>query len=55
MTYRNWTPEKGKGKVPTHINFYDAKVTKSGSGMDREGMILVALMSGGDYVPEGIP
>ncbi len=23
--------------------------------LDREGMVLVALMSGGDYLPEGIP
>ena len=24
-------------------------------GLDREGMVLVALMSGGDYLPEGVP
>lgn len=24
-------------------------------GLDREGMVLVALMSGGDYLPDGIP
>ena len=55
LTFRSWTPEVSKSKTPTHINLYDAKVTKETSGMDREGMILVALMSGGDYVPEGIP
>jgi Holliday junction resolvase YEN1 len=55
LTFRNWTPEASKSKVPTHINLYDAKITKETSGMDREGMVLVALMSGGDYVPEGIP
>jgi Holliday junction resolvase YEN1 len=55
LTFRNWTPEASKSKVPTHVNLYDATVTKETSGMDREGMILVALMSGGDYVPEGIP
>ena len=55
ITIRNWSPEK-TGKTPTHVNVYDAVETKSGpSGLDREGMILVALMSGGDYVPEGIP
>ncbi|KAF2036633.1 hypothetical protein EK21DRAFT_105944 [Setomelanomma holmii] len=55
VTIRNWSPEK-TGKTPTHVNVYDAVETKYGpSGLDREGMILVALMSGGDYVPEGIP
>ncbi|CBY01764.1 hypothetical protein IAQ61_010003 [Plenodomus lingam] len=55
ITLRNWSPEKS-GNTPTHVNVYDAIETKNGpSGLDREGMILVALMSGGDYVPEGIP
>jgi Holliday junction resolvase YEN1 len=56
MTIRNWSPEQKSAKTPTHVNVYDAVKTKNGpSGLDREGMILVALMSGGDYVPEGIP
>lgn len=56
VTIRNWSPEQSSSKTPTHVNVYDAIATKSGpSGLDREGMILVALMSGGDYVPEGIP
>ncbi|KAF2758460.1 hypothetical protein EJ05DRAFT_485587 [Pseudovirgaria hyperparasitica] len=56
ITLRSWSPEQKSSKVPTHINLYDAKKIKSGpSGLDREGMILVALMSGGDYIPEGIP
>lgn len=55
VTIRNWSPEASKSKVPTHVNLYDAKKTKASSNLDREGMILVALMSGGDYVPEGIP
>ncbi|KAF2116222.1 hypothetical protein BDV96DRAFT_519429 [Lophiotrema nucula] len=54
ITIRNWSPE-GKKKTPTHVNLYDAVKTKAGAGLDRAGMILVALMSGGDYVPEGIP
>ena len=55
ITIRNWSAEKS-GKTPTHVNVYDAVETKNGpSALDREGMILVALMSGGDYVPEGIP
>ncbi|TKX24738.1 XPG I-like protein [Elsinoe australis] len=54
-TMRSWTPEAKSSKVPTHVNVYDAPTTKEGSGLDREGMILIALMSGGDYIPEGIP
>jgi Holliday junction resolvase YEN1 len=55
ITLRNWTPEVNKNGTPTHVNVYDATLTKTGSGLDREGMILIALMSGGDYIPEGIP
>ncbi|KAK3372876.1 hypothetical protein B0T24DRAFT_621617 [Lasiosphaeria ovina] len=59
-TLRNWTSEGPKGpkgsKTPTHVSVYDAdEVTSGTSGLDREGMVLVALMSGGDYLPEGIP
>lgn len=54
VTIRNWSAQD-KGKTPTHVNLYDAHETKQASGLDREGMILVALMSGGDYVPQGIP
>ncbi|KAF2480144.1 hypothetical protein BDY17DRAFT_303305 [Neohortaea acidophila] len=54
VTLRNWTSENTT-KTPTHVNVYRAEQTKETSGMDREGMILVALMSGGDYLPEGIP
>jgi Holliday junction resolvase YEN1 len=56
VTLRNWTPEGGgSGKTPTHVNVYRAEETLAGSGMDGQGMVLVALMSGGDYIPEGIP
>lgn len=56
LTLRNWSAEsQGKGKPATHVNVYDANQTKISRGIDREGMILVALMSGGDYIPEGIP
>ncbi|ELR02032.1 hypothetical protein VC83_08653 [Pseudogymnoascus destructans] len=55
ITIRDWSCE-GSGKTPpTHVSLYDAKVTKEGkSGLDREGMILVALMSGGDYDTAGV-
>ena len=56
MSLRNWTAEGARGsKSPTHVNVYRAKSTKEWSGLDSEGMILVALMSGGDYVPAGMP
>jgi len=52
---RNWTAENST-KSPTHVNVYRAEETREKScGIDRDGMILVALMSGGDYLPEGIP
>ena len=56
ITMRSWTAEGARGnKSPTHVNLYDAKITKEEKGLDSEGMILVALMSGGDYMPDGIP
>ncbi|KAK8107633.1 uncharacterized protein PG998_009646 [Apiospora kogelbergensis] len=56
-TWRNWSAEGAKGsKTPTHVSVYDTELLRQGaSGLDREGMVLVALMSGGDYIPEGIP
>lgn len=57
QTLRNWSAEGTKGsKTPTHISVYDTEdIAKIAPGLDREGMVLVALMSGGDYIPEGIP
>lgn len=55
MTLRSWTPEQKSSKTPTHVNVYEAAKTKDCSGLDRNGMILVAMMSGGDYITEGIP
>lgn len=56
LTLRKWTSEGKKVKTtPTHVSVYDLTKTKESSGLDREGMILVAMMSGGDYIPEGIP
>lgn len=56
MTMRNWTAEGTRGnKSPTHVNVFKAKSTKENYGIDSEGMILIALMSGGDYMPDGLP
>ncbi|KAI0872783.1 hypothetical protein GGS24DRAFT_422100 [Hypoxylon argillaceum] len=56
-TLRNWSSEGTKGsKTPTHVSMYDSlEIGQGASSLDREGMVLVALMSGGDYLPEGIP
>lgn len=55
-TLRNWSSETRSNKTPTHVSVYDAaELRQSESGLGREGMVLVALMSGGDYIPEGIP
>lgn len=54
-TMRNWSAE-GKGTRPTHVTTYDVEESNmTDLGLDREGMVLVALMSGGDYIPEGVP
>ncbi|KAI8630844.1 hypothetical protein F5Y19DRAFT_426674 [Xylariaceae sp. FL1651] len=57
QTLRNWSSEGTKGsKTPTHVSMYDSeKLSEGTTGLGREGMVLVALMSGGDYLPEGIP
>ena len=56
VTLRNWSSEGTKGnKSPTHVSLYNAETTKRKAGLDREGMVLIALMSGGDYITEGIP
>ena len=53
---RNWSSEVTKGNSePTHVNMYVAEDIIEKSGLTSNGMILVALMSGGDYDPDGIP
>jgi len=55
-TMRSWSAESKSGQTPTHVTVYDAEwLRRDDKGLDREGMVLVALMSGGDYIPEGIP
>lgn len=57
MTLRNWSSEGPRGShSPTHVNVYTADATKEGSAkLNGDGMVLVALMSGGDYIPAGVP
>ncbi|MCJ1282657.1 hypothetical protein MMC26_001982 [Xylographa opegraphella] len=54
MSMRDWSGE-GKSKVPSHVNIYSAELIKRKYGLDRDGMVLIALMSGGDYDTVGIP
>ncbi|MDA4133036.1 MAG: hypothetical protein OK454_07930, partial [Thaumarchaeota archaeon] len=56
-TLRSWSADGTRGsKTPTHVSMYDTEeLGQAETGLDREGMVLVALMSGGDYIPEGVP
>ncbi|VUC30316.1 unnamed protein product [Clonostachys rosea] len=55
-TLRNWSGESKGSTAPTHVTLYDVHDMKLADlGLNREGMVLVALMSGGDYLPDGIP
>lgn len=55
MTLRDWSKEGSRGnKAPTHLNLLDLPRVKQRSGLDPEGMILVALLSGGDYDQDGV-
>ena len=53
---RNWNGDASrKGTTPSHVDMYDMPRIREEKGMDWEGIVLAALMSGGDYLPEGIP
>ncbi|EGX97116.1 flap structure-specific endonuclease [Cordyceps militaris CM01] len=53
-TLRNWSSEGKTSTAPTHVSLYDTAAVAN-HGLGRQGMVLVALMSGGDYLPDGIP
>lgn len=56
LTLRNWSSEGTRGnKSPTHVSMYTTEATKQVCSLDSDGMILIALMSGGDYIPAGVP
>jgi Holliday junction resolvase YEN1 len=55
MTLRDWSKEGTNGnKAASHVNVLRAEETLTKTGLDSDGMILVALLSGGDYNTEGI-
>lgn len=54
-TFRDWSKEGTKGnKAPTHVNVLRSATIKELNRLDTDGMILVALLSGGDY-HDGVP
>ncbi len=53
-TLRSWSSESKSNTAPTHVSLYDTAAVAN-HGLDRQGMVLVALMSGGDYLPDGLP
>lgn len=55
MTLKNWSAEGKGSKTPTHVTVYDSVRVEKERGLTPSGMILVALMRGGDYLPEGVP
>lgn len=57
LSMRKWSAESSRGnKVSTHVSVYDSEKIRNGaSGLTRWGMVLVALMSGGDYNTAGVP
>ena len=54
MTLKNWSNNQSGGNLPTHVDLYDSEAAEKTSGLDREGLVLVALLSGGDYDTHGI-
>lgn len=57
-TLRGWTAEgRGSSTGPTHVTIYETPADKTDAigGLGRSGLVLVALMSGGDYNPGGVP
>jgi holliday junction resolvase YEN1 len=58
LTFRDWSREgagrKGNG-TPTHVSVFEVeKVKKVSRGLDANAMILVAMLSGGDYNEDGV-
>jgi holliday junction resolvase YEN1 len=54
-TLRDWSKEGTKGNnAASHVNVLRAEETFTNTRLDSDGMILVALLSGGDYNTEGI-
>ncbi|KAA8646429.1 crossover junction endodeoxyribonuclease [Aspergillus tanneri] len=58
LTVMNFSKESGSGTTAaTHVTCYhmDNQNSASSLALDRAGMILFAMLSGGDYLPSGVP
>lgn len=58
LAVMNFSKESGSGtSAATHVTRYQMQDQTSPSkvGLDRAGMILFAMLSGGDYLPSGVP
>ncbi|EEH44501.1 uncharacterized protein PADG_00790 [Paracoccidioides brasiliensis Pb18] len=60
VTIMNYSKEDSSGtNAATHVTLYRTKESADGQianvPLDRGGMILFALLSGGDYLPAGVP
>lgn len=58
MTVMNFSKESGSGTgSASHVTCYrmGGKADPSKAGIDRAGMVLFAMLSGGDYLPSGVP
>ena len=55
FTLKNWSHEAQRGNhSPTHVDVLYSNEIQSRTGLDTNGMILVALLSGGDYDTTGV-
>ena len=55
MTLRDWSKEGARGnKTASHVTVLRADDARIKTGLDSDGMILVALLSGGDYNVGGV-
>ena len=55
MTLKDWSQEGTRGnRTATHVSVLKAREIKARTKLDADGMILVALLSGGDYDTTGL-
>ncbi|KKY18533.1 putative flap structure-specific endonuclease [Phaeomoniella chlamydospora] len=55
ITLKNWSSEASRGShAPTHVDVLSAQEIYEKSGLDTNAMVLVALLSGGDYDTNGV-
>lgn len=57
MTIMNFSKESGSTTSASHVTCYrmDSQAATSNVNLDRPGMVLFAMLSGGDYLPSGVP